>query len=83
MANQKKIDEHNRQVLKMMLEDSKQETITAKKVSTEENLKTGTREIRSAYFKQWYESCKDVYNKERRRKRKEKRKAGKNNGERN
>jgi hypothetical protein len=39
----------------------------------------GAKEIRSAYFKAWYDSCKDIYNKERRRKRKEKRNKGKNN----
>ena len=53
---------------------SKQETITPKHAPSEAELKTGTKEIRQAYFKNWYESCKDIYNKERRKKRKEKNK---------
>ena len=67
MVAKNKIDEHNRKVLAMMLEDEEKEP------------KLGAKEIRSAYFKNWYESCKDIYNKERRKKRKEK-KAGKKNG---
>ena len=60
---------------------AKSENITSKHPIAEEDSKTGAKEIRQAYFKNWYESCKDVYNKERRRKRKEKRqKEGKGNG---
>ena len=58
---------------------SKQETAVSKHIITEVDLKQGAKEIRQAYFKNWYESCKDIYNKERRKKRKEKR-IGKNNG---
>jgi hypothetical protein len=53
---------------------SKQETITPKHNPPEPKDKLGSKEIRSAYFKNWYDSCKDIYNKERRKKRKEKRK---------
>ena len=52
------IKKHNKAVLKDII--------------GEPELKTGTKEVRQAYFKAWYESCKDIYNKERRRKRKEK-----------
>ena len=55
---------------------TKQDSITPKHAPSEAELKTGTTEIRQAYFKNWYESCKDIYNKERRRKRKK----GNNNG---
>ena len=65
MTTKKEIDAHNRKVLEMMLAE-------------DEPPKLGAKEIRSAYFKNWYESCKDIYNKERRKKRKKK--AGKNNG---
>lgn len=54
----------------------KHETITPKYTPPDAELKIGTKEIRRAYFSAWYESCKDIYNKERRKKRK----AGKNNG---
>lgn len=53
---------------------TKQETITPKHNPPVLKNKVGSKEIRSAYFKNWYESCKDIYNKERRKKRKEKRK---------
>jgi hypothetical protein len=56
-------------------------TITPKSVPSDEDLKIGTKEIRQAYFKNWYESCKDIYNKERRKKRKENKRRGKNNDE--
>jgi len=59
---------------------SKQTTITSKPIAEQEEIKAGAREIRQAYFKNWYESCKDIYNKERRKKRKEKR-IGKPNDE--
>jgi len=59
---------------------TKNETFVPKYTPPETELKTGAKEIRSAYFKAWYESCKDIYNKERRKKRKEKKKAGRNNG---
>ena len=49
----------------------KHDSITPKRSLAEEELKEGTKEIRQAYFKSWYESCKDIYNKERRKKRKE------------
>ena len=65
MATKKEIDGHNKKVLEMMLEEAPP--------------KLGAKEIRSAYFKNWYESCKDIYNKERRKKRKENKK-GKDNG---
>ena len=59
----------------------KQETIIPKHPVTDDaELKMGTKEIRRAYFKDWYSACKDVYNKERRRKRKERRKEDKGNG---
>lgn len=58
---------------------TKHESFTPKHAPSETELKDGTKEIRQAYFKNWYESCKDIYNKERRKKRKEKR-LGKNNG---
>ena len=58
---------------------AKQETITPKHTPPEPKDKIGAKEIRGAYFKNWYDSCTDIYNKERRKKRKEKRK-GKNNG---
>ena len=79
MAKQAEIDEHNKAVLAKILEE-KHESIVAKKITLPSELKTGTKEIRQAYFKQWYDSCKDIYNKERRRKRKEKKKEGKGNG---
>ena len=79
MTKKKDIEEHNRKVLKMILED-KQESVVAKKIVKESPPKIGAEAIRSAYFKNWYESCKDIYNKERRRKRKENKKKGKNNG---
>lgn len=59
---------------------SKNETVTPRYTPPDTELKTGTKEIRKAYFKAWYESCSDLYNKERRRKRKEKKRVGKNNG---
>jgi len=52
----------------------KRNSITPKHVLPETEPKTGAKEIRQAYFKSWYDSCKDIYNKERRKKRKEKRK---------
>lgn len=55
----------------------KKETITPKRIITENDLKKGEKEIRRAYFKSWYESCKDIYNKERRKKRRVKKKTGK------
>lgn len=55
----------------------KETKILPKQVTSETELKEGTAEIRKAYFKSWYDSCKDIYNKERRRKRKVK---DKNNG---
>ena len=58
----------------------KKDSITPKYTPSETELKEGTDEIRRAYFRSWYESCKDIYNKERRRKRKEKKKAGITNG---
>lgn len=58
----------------------KQDSITPKRIITDEELKEGTKKIRRAYFNNWYESCKEIYNKERRRKRREANKAGKNNG---
>ena len=58
---------------------TKQETAVPKHIVTETEFKQGSKEIRQAYFKNWYESCKDIYNKERRKKRKEKR-IGNNNG---
>ena len=64
MATKKEIDDHNKKVLAMMIEEA--------------SPKLGAKEIRSAYFKNWYESCKDIYNKERRKKRKEKKKLGLN-----
>ena len=59
---------------------TKERTILPKHKPSEAELKDGTREIRKAYFKNWYESCKEVYNKERKKKRIEKKKAGKKNG---
>jgi len=53
---------------------SKQVTITPKHAPSEAEAKQGAKEIRQAYFKNWYESCKDIYNKERKKKRKEKKK---------
>ena len=55
-------------------------TITPKHTPVESESKTGAKEIRSAYFKNWYKSCKDIYNKERRKKRQENKKGGKKNG---
>lgn len=57
---------------------TKNETITPKRLIIDEKEKIGTKEIRQAYFKNWYESCKDIYNKERRKKRREKK--GNRNG---
>ena len=54
--------------------NKKETKITPKRIIIEDELKTGTKEIRQAYFKNWYESCKDIYNKERRKKRREKKK---------
>ena len=51
----------------------KETSILPKQHQSEAELKEGTVDIRKAYFKSWYESCKDIYNKERRKKRKEKR----------
>ena len=79
MTKQDKIDQHNREILNQIT-GKKQVTITPKKVSIPEEEKVGSKEIRQAYFKNWYDSCRDVYNKERRKKRKEKKKAGKGNG---
>lgn len=58
---------------------TKKETILPKRVLSETELKTGTIEIRRAYFKNWYDSCKDIYNKKRRKKLKDKKKAGNKN----
>ena len=52
----------------------KENKIVPKPVSPVTEEKVGAAEIRKAYFHNWYESCKDIYNKERRKKRKEKRK---------
>lgn len=79
MTKQDSIDKHNREILNQIT-GKKQVTITPKKVSIPEEDKLGAKEIRQAYFKNWYESCKDIYNKERRRKRKERKKVGKGNG---
>ena len=54
----------------------KETKITPKQKPSDSELKESTVDIRKAYFKNWYESCKDIYNKERRRKRKK----GNNNG---
>ena len=54
--------------------NKKETKIVPKRIVIEEELKTGAKEIRQAYFKNWYESCKDIYNKERRKKRREKKK---------
>ena len=74
----KNIDRHNRKILEEMLGEEKpkrkQVTVVPKTVSSEGELKKGTEDIRRAYFKNWYTSCKDIYNKERRRKRKENKK---------
>jgi len=59
---------------------AKNETSIPKYTPPEKELKLGAKEIRQAYFSNWYESCKDIYNKERRKKRKEKKREGKNNG---
>lgn len=59
---------------------NRQETAVPKHIVPETEPKIGAKEIRQAYFANWYESCKDIYNKERRKKRKEKR-IGKKNGE--
>ena len=56
----------------------KQETITPKHNPPVPKEKVGAKEIRSAYFKSWYESCKDIYNKERRNKRKEEKRKRRN-----
>jgi hypothetical protein len=61
---------------------AKQETITPKSNPSEAAEKLGAKEIRRAYFKNWYESCSETYNKERRKKRKVKKRAGKKNGNR-
>jgi len=42
--------------------------------------KIGAAEIRKAYYQNWYDSCKDIYNKKRRLKRKQKKLKGKDNG---
>ena len=55
----------------------KNETITPKHTPSDSELKEGTNLIRRAYFKSWYESCSEIYNRERRKKRKEKKKEGK------
>jgi hypothetical protein len=60
----------------------KNETVVPRYTPPEAELKEGSKAIRSAYFKNWYESCKDIYNKERRKKRKEKKRIGKNHAER-
>lgn len=49
---------------------TKNVTIKPKCTPSGTDIKIGAKEIRKAYFKSWYESCKDVYNKERRKKRK-------------
>lgn len=73
MTKKEEIDRHNREVLKKMLSnDNKQITAVAKNISKETEVeKIGAKKIRQAYFKNWYESCKDIYNKERKKKRKE------------
>ena len=48
----------------------------------EPEVKTGARDIRRAYFKNWYESCKEIYNKERKKRRKELKRKGKNHAKR-
>ena len=78
MARQDEIDQHNREVLQRII--GKQVSAVSKRISIEEELKEGTLEIRRAYFKKWYDSCKDIYNKERKRKRKEKKRKGESNG---
>ena len=59
---------------------TKIETSVPRYTPPETELKTGTDLIRKAYFKSWYDSCKDIYNKERRQKRKDKKRIGKDNG---
>ena len=52
---------------------SKKETILPKYTpASDKEEKIGAKEIRQAYFKSWYESCKDIYNKKRRTDRKNK-----------
>lgn len=46
------------------------------------SMKIGEEEIRKAYFKMWYESCKEVYNKKRKEKRMAEKRA-KKHGKRN
>lgn len=58
----------------------KHESITPKRIMTEEELTEETKKIRRAYFTNWYESCKEIYNKERRKKRKEAKKRQVENG---
>jgi len=48
----------------------------------EPEVKTGSQDIRRAYFKNWYESCKEIYNKERKKRRKELKRKGKNHAKR-
>ena len=52
----------------------KETNILPKQTPSEAEPKMGAKEIRSAYFKNWYASCSDIYNKARRKKRKEKNK---------
>jgi hypothetical protein len=51
--------------------------ITPKYILPEKEPKIGEREIKLAYFKSWYLSCKDIHNKNRRKKRR----GGKGNGD--
>ena len=53
-----------------------------KEEEKEPEVKLGTKEIRHAYFKAWYESCKEIYNKERKKRRKERKRKGNNHAER-
>ena len=82
MPKQKDIDAHNRRVIQSIIKDEdigKQTTIESKRLLHDDNLKVGTKEIRNAYFKQWYAACKDIYNKDRRKKRREKKDGSKGN----
>ena len=79
MTKQEEIDQHNRKVLEGIVK-KKKAAVIVEPVMQVDGQKIGAKEIRQAYFKNWYESCKDIYNKERRRKRKEKKKGGKGNG---
>lgn len=58
----------------------KENRITPRRIIPVTEDKEGAKEIRRAYFRQWYNSCRDIYNKERRKKRKENRRKVKNNG---